>query len=201
MKSLLIITLACSVFFFGESKCNAQNNSQTDGKFLIVLDIQEYSTCNSHKLSETEAQKIIDSVNYVINQFNPNNVVYIRSSHDLLNLSLSYPFIYVSHDTIAMRLDKRMHLVNDRVFTKEKTSAFTLAELNDFLQQNKAKEIAVVGLLAEECVYETVVAGRDLGYEMYIVPEAIIGKSEKSKMKVLTKLKNNGIRQFSLNDK
>jgi len=201
MKSLLIITLACSVIFFGESKCNAQNNSQTDGKFLIVLNIQEYSTCNSHKLSETEAQKIIDSVNYVINQFNPNNVVYIRSSHDLLNLSLSYPFIYVSHDTIAMRLDKRMHLVNDRVFTKEKTSAFTLAELNDFLQQNKAKEIAVVGLLAEECVYETVVAGRDLGYEMYIVPEAIIGKSEKSKMKVLTKLKNNGIRQLSLNDK
>jgi hypothetical protein len=125
MKSLLIISIVCSVLYFGKSTCAAQNNNLTDGKFLIVLDIQEYSTCNSHKLSETDAQKIVDSVNYVINQFNPNNVVYIRSSHNLLNLSLSYPFIYVSQDTAAMRLDKRMHLVNERVFTKEKPSAFT----------------------------------------------------------------------------
>lgn len=198
MKSLLKISLICSVIFFCSPKSFTQNNSQTDGKYLIVLDIQEYSTSNSNKLPDTSAQKLINSVNYVINYFNPNNVVYIKSIHKLLNLSTSYPFIYVSLDTSAMRLDKRLYLVNDHVFTKDKTSAFTLTELNDFLQQNKAKEIVVVGLMAGQCVSETVIAGRDLGYEMYVVPEAIAGKSEKSKMKVLQELMRNGVQQFTI---
>lgn len=170
--------------------CFSQEKDLTKERFLIVLDIQEYYT--KDKLSEENAQKLIDSVNYVID--NSNNVVYVKSTHKLLNLSLSYPFIYVSFDTSAMRLDKRMYLVNDHIFTKENCSAFTVKDLRDFLKQNNAKEIVIIGLMAEDCIYESLIEGKELGFDMYIIPEAIIGESQNEKEKAIKALIKEGVK-------
>jgi len=123
----------------------------------------------------------------------------IKSIHKLLNLSFSYPFIYVTHDTTAMCLDKRINLVNDNILTKEEPNAFTLKALNDFLEQKNAKEIIIIGLLAEQCIYESLIAGKKLGYNMYVFPEAIGGKSQKSKEKVINKLIKRGINLLDIN--
>jgi len=157
-----------------------------ENKFLIVLDIQNYYTIN--KLPDSTAQRLIDSVNYVISNTSPDHVIYIKSTHKVLNLSLSSPFVYVSLDTPAMYFDKRMNLVNEHIFTKEESNAFTIKALNDFLIQNKAKEIVIIGLLAEQCVYESLIGGKALGYDMCVIPGAIIGKSPKSKDKVIKEL-------------
>lgn len=194
MKRILFLLL---VFCLSSFYCFSQKKALIEDKFLIVLDIQEYYTKN--KLSEVSSQKLIDSLNYVIGNTNTNNVIYIKSIHKILNLSFSYPFIYVTHDTSAMCLDKRMNLVNYNILTKEQTNAFTLKALNDFLEQKNAKEIIIIGLLAEQCVYESLIAGKKLGYNMYVLPEAIIGKSEKSKEKVINKLKKKGIKILDIN--
>ena len=181
---LLIISCLSNQF------CFSQEKDLLDERFLIVLDIQEYYT--NDKLSEENAQKLIDSVNYVINH--SDNVVYVKSIHKLLNLSLSYPFIYVSFDTSAMRLDKRMNLVNDLIFTKENCSAFAVKDLCDFLKQNNAKEIVIIGLMAGDCIYESLLEGKELGYDMYIIPEAIIGESQKGKDKAIKSLTKEGVK-------
>jgi len=117
-----------------------------------------------------------------------------------LNLSLSYPFIYTSFDSAAMLLDKRINIVNDQIFIKEKSSAFSIKELNDFLKQNNAAEIIIMGLLAEQCVYDSLIEGLMLGYKMYVIPEAIIGKTEKSKEEILKTMVSKGIIQLTLDD-
>jgi nicotinamidase-related amidase len=169
----------------------------SQNRYLIVLDVQEYYTNN--KLTESAAQKLIDSINYVINNTNTYNVIYIKSTHKLLNLSLSAPFVYTTTDTAAMCFDKRLNAVSKQIFTKEKSSAFSVKALNDYLKQNNAKEIVIIGLLAEKCVYESLIAGRELGYTMYTMPEAIVGKSEKSKDKVMSKLIKKGIKIADIN--
>lgn len=194
MKRILFLLL---LFCLSSFSCFSQKKALIEDKFLIVLDIQEYYTKN--KLSEGSYQKLIDSINYVISNTNSNNVIYIKSIHKLLNLSFSYPFIYVTHDTSAMCLDKRMNLVNDNILTKEHPNAFTLKALNDFLEQKNAKEIIIIGLLAEQCIYESLIAGKKLGYNMYVLPETIVGKSQKSKEKVINKLINKGIKLLDIN--
>lgn len=173
------------------------NIDPSNDKFLIVLDIQKFYTIG--KLPESSAQKLMDSVNYVINHFNPKNVIYIKSLHRLLNLSLSRPFIYVSFDTAAMRFDERLIMVNKQIFTKDSANAFTINDLNNFLKQNNAKEIVIIGLMAEECIYESLLGGKDSGYNMYMIPEAIIGKSEKSKDKMIKKIRDSGIKILNIN--
>jgi len=173
----------------------AQNKGLTDDKFIIVLDIQDYYTSN--KVSSS--QQLINSVNKVINNSNANRIIYIKRTHKLLNLSLSYPFIYTSLDSAAMLLDKRINIVNNHIFIKEKSSAFSIKELNDFLKQNNATEIVIIGLMAEQCVYDSLIEGFKLGYKMYVIPEAIVGKTEKSKEKVIKKLRETEIKILNMN--
>jgi len=192
-KALFLLIFSC----FSNQFCISQQNNIIEDKFLIVLDIQEYYTKN--KLSEISAQKIIDSVNYLINLTDPNKVIYIMSIHKLMNLSLSFPYLYVSIDAQAMRFDNRMNVVNDHIFINDNFSVFTIEELKNFLKQVNAKEIVMIGLMAEEFLSEYLIEGKELGYDMYTIPEAIIGKSEKSKDEAIIKLIKKGIKMIDIN--
>jgi nicotinamidase-related amidase len=194
MKSTLFLVL---IFIFAHHFGLAQRENIMSDKLLIVLDIQEYYT--NKALPEATAQNLIDSVNYVIGQTSPENVIFIKSIHKVLNLSFSSPFVFVSYDTAAMRLDKRMNVVNDHIFTKEESSAFTVEALNDYLKQNNTKEIIIIGLMAEQCVNKSLLAGEELGYSMYAIPEAIAGKSIRSKDKVMKKLAEKGVKIIPVN--
>jgi nicotinamidase-related amidase len=164
---------------------------------MIVIDIQEYHT--KGKLSESAAKNLIDSVNFVIDHTKPSSVIYIKSIHRLLNLSLSYPFIYVTYDIAAMHLDNRMKLVSKYFFTNDNTSVFNIKGLTGFLKKRKARKIAIIGLMAEESVGESLKDGRKSGYDMYMIPGAIVGQSQKSKDNVINELSEEGIKKLNIN--
>jgi nicotinamidase-related amidase len=192
-RILFFLILCCPGYFF----CFSQNKELIGDQFLIVIDIQEYYT--KGKLSDNNAQKLIDSVNFVINHTKSNRVIYIKRIHRLLNLSYLYPFIYVSYDIAAMRLDKRMNLVSKYYFTNDDTSVFTIKGLNDFLKKRKAEKIVIIGLMAEESIHESLKEGMKFGYDMYMIPEAIIGQSQKSKDKTIKELSQEGIKIVNIN--
>jgi len=98
-----------------------------------------------------------------------------------------------------MRFDNRMNVVNDHIFINDNFSVFTIEELKNFLKQVNAKEIVMIGLMAEEFLSEYLIEGKELGYDMYTIPEAIIGKSEKSKDEAIIKLIKKGIKMIDIN--
>ncbi|NPE30665.1 isochorismatase family protein [Methanococcoides sp. SA1] len=183
---ILIIIIQCFLF----SKSQAQNIF--DNKYLIVLDAQEYYT--NGKLTDISTQDVINSINQTINKIDKNNVAFVTRKHKLLNLSLSFPFIYTSYDSSAMQIDNRLDLVNNNIFTREKSNAFSINELCNFLKQKNAKEIIMIGFLADEYLYDSILEGKKLGYDMYVIPQAIIGKSQKGKIESIKKLIKNEIK-------
>ena len=64
------------IFTFCSILAKSQDKSCFLNKYLIVLDVQEYHTNN--KLTESSTQKVINSVNHVINQTDSDNVIYIK---------------------------------------------------------------------------------------------------------------------------
>lgn len=176
-RIIFLIILSCSSYY----GCFSQKNDTIIERFVIVLDIQEYYTSND--LSDSASQNLIDSVNYVINNTDSDHVIYVKSNHKVLNISSSYPFIYVSFDSAAMQFDKRLNIVNDNIFIKESPSAFSQEDLNNFLNKENAKEIIIIGLMAEKCVYKSYAEGLKIGYDMYIIPSAIAGNTETRKNK------------------
>ena len=192
MNKILCVLFVFVVAIITRSYAQSDQNSLKD-KLLIVLDVQDYST---QKLSEDASEQFINTVNGIIEKVNPENVIYVKAIHRRLNLTLTK--IYV--DTLPnLDLDKRLKIVNENIFNKTKGNAFNSEALVNFVKDKEKKDIVVIGLMAEHCAKETLLGGDKLGYNMYFIPEALLGESDKSKLKTFNKLKKKGIKELSLN--
>jgi len=174
----------------------SQNRVFAQQKYLMVLDIQEQFI--KGKSYESSAKIMINNVNDLISNFNQDKIIYIKSTGKILVISLKG----FSTDTMLVPdFDTRLNIVNDNIFIKVSTgNAFNSEQLINFLKRKDAKDIVIVGLLAEKCIYQTALGGKARRYDIYIIPEAITGKSAKSKSKVFAKLQKKGIKIISLKE-
>lgn len=189
-------TILCVLLVFVSAlltKSYAQSNlNPLEDKMLIVLDVQEYST---KKMTEDQSEQFINTLNSAIEKANPEDVIYVKAIHRRLNLTLTK--IYV--DTLPhLDLDKRLIIVNENIFNKTKGNAFSSDSLVHFVKGKGIKDIVVIGLMAEHCAKETLLGGDKLGYNMYFIPEAMVGETDKSKLKTFNKLKEKGIKELSM---
>ncbi len=177
---IIIVLLAATVSMY------AQGNSMS-GKYLIVLDVQEKYIQNVKDTNDVDL--FINSTNELINLADKDKVIYVKQLHRALVIDLKGFHI----DTLPeMKLDNRLNLEGDNVFTKTKGDAFSNKELLDFLKEKGAEEIIICGLMAERCVYKTVLGSLENDFKTYILYEAILGKSKKSKLKKIENLKRKG---------
>ena len=165
----------------------AQENQMT-GKYLIVLDVQQEFTDNFS--DTTRIDTFFDSINKAIENTDADKAIYIKQLHLVLNLSLKGFDI----DTLSeIEFDKRLLIKGDRVFYKEKGDAFSEKYILEFFKNEGATEIVICGLMAERCVYKTAIGAIENGFKTKIIPDAILGKSDKSKEKKIRKLKKKGV--------
>lgn len=61
------------------------------------------------------------------------------------------------------------------VFIKTTSSAFASTDLADYLRDNGITDLVVTGAVAGFCVNSTVRAGADLGFNMIVVRDAVLG--------------------------
>jgi nicotinamidase-related amidase len=172
----------------------SQNNMGIADKCVIVLDVQNYSTLNP-KIS---SQELIQNINSIIEKTKTENIIYVKTLHKVLYLTKKG--FSVGLDTLGMELDNRLKIVNNNIILKYDPNVFTENKLTDFLQKNNFKDVIIIGLMAEWCVKESLIEGNNLGYNMYFIPEAIMGKSEKKKEKILNKMITKGIKQIPINE-
>ncbi len=181
-----------AIFFVLSTKdVQSQVENHPENKYLIVLDAQQYYTHG--KLAGSSAQKAIEALNSVISKKDADQVIYVNRDHKLLNLTYIPPFFCTSLDSAAMQMDENLKKRNENVFTREKPNAFSSNELLDFLKKNHVKEIIMIGFLAEDYFCSSVFQGKELGFKISVVPEAIIAKSQKGKDEALKELKENGV--------
>ena len=172
------------------------NHVQSQEKCLLVVDVQNRFYDNT--ALENDATEMVENINLIIDNTKPENVVYIKANGKILTVSLKG--IKANPMERAPELDSNLKIVNKNIFTKIEGDAFTLENLNKFLAEHNFKEIVIVGLLAEKCVYSTALGGISKGYGIYIVPEAIVSKSENKKAKVIGKLQKKGVKILPISD-
>jgi nicotinamidase/pyrazinamidase len=195
MNNPIRIIVFVGIIVFINNICRSQVNNPVQDKFVIVLDVQQNWTDNS--LPDKASEEMLKSINKVIEQTSPDKVIYVKSPVAATTLSVSFKGIKV--DTVfADGFDKNLLVVNSNIFEKKEGDAFTVKELTDFLKQKNAKEIIITGLLAEKCIYKTALGGISRDYDIYIIPEAIGSKSEKSKEKIIKKLSKEGVKVLNM---
>ena len=187
MKNKLVLKIG--LIFICISFNLFQNKAFSQDRYLIVLDIQKFP--KKSRLLDSSVTKMIQNVNSLISHFNTENVIYIKATGKAISIT-SKGF---SIDTLpAPDFDSTLNIMSKNIFIKIEGDAFTSAELISFLENKKAKEIVLVGLMAEKCIYNTALGGKDKDYDITIVPEGIVGMTQKRKDKAIEKMKVKGIK-------
>jgi nicotinamidase-related amidase len=183
------------LFLFSNSLLFSQETFKNE-KYLIVLDVQQYFCDNV--LTPGEYEKMINEINTLIDQTNPDKVIYVITPTVAKTLTISSKGLKI--DTLISReFDKKLKLVNHTVFEKFEGDAFTAVDLLQYLKIHQVQEIILTGLVAEGCVYETVLGGISNHFNMYIIPDAVGAKTEKGKIKAFKKLVKKGLKITTLN--
>lgn len=78
---------------------------------------------------------------------------------------------------------KILKLVNNTIFEKKEGDAFSSNELIQYLKKLQVSEIILTGLIAEGCIYKTVLGGIFNHFDMNIIPDAVGAKLTKVKKK------------------
>lgn len=185
MKISISILLFSVLFLL---KGHAQLSQPPDELYILVIDVQK--KYYEGKRTEKDAVRMLENINSLIEKSDPAKVVYIQAGGSVLNLS----FKKTTVDTVVFPPDDRLKRVNDHLITKFAGDAFTVKELTDFLRENNAKNILLTGLMAEKCVFNTAMGGLEQGFNIYILPAALMGKNPRSKEKAIGKMVENGAR-------
>ena len=191
LRTLIIFSILSQITF----NSIAQEGKAED-KYLIIVGAEfRYTQVTNSKSS---SQEVIDNINLVIEKFNPDNIIYVYTVHKALWLSFKGPKVVL--DSIGMIRDERLNIVNDNIIKKKNVDAFKDKNLIQILEQNNVKDVVIIGFMADYYVKESLTGGQKLGYKMYFIPEAIMGKSEKNNEKIFSRLAKKGIIKLPINE-
>lgn len=179
--------LLFGMLFVCSTVCESQHCEKYSDNYLIVIDVQPQFY--SKKKFDVEATEMIRNINALIGKFAPENVIYLQAAGKVLSLS-SKGF---KVDTLFPELDSALKIVSQHILGKFSGDAFEMPELIKLLENRQDTEIFLVGLMAEKCVYQTAIGGKDLGFNVVLVSDGIMGRTPKKKEEALSKLEEAGI--------
>jgi len=182
--AVLILTIT---YYYATSVC-AQVPTIQEDEYLMIIDVQERA--GSKKDFDNDMLQLVERINEVSNQYKPRHIIYVKNAQRALQISLKG----FSIDTLSVKdLHTHLALLSENVFVKYSASAFDSEALQNFLAARDVERICLVGRATSQCVYATALAGRELGYEISIIPELTWDKSDRKKRRVLRKMQQNGI--------
>ena len=176
---------------------------------LIVVDMQN-DFMPTGVLPVPQADQIVPSINEYTKLFESKGlpVFFTRDWHPENHISFKgYGGIWPPHcvqNTEGAKFHKDLYIPSDNKFIISKGtsqdfdaySGFQGTILNDLLKERGIKRIFVCGVATDYCVKNTVLGGLNLGYQTFVLEDAIKGvnvKPDDSKKAIDTMLKNGAV--------
>ena len=196
---LFILILAVNYIIFQHtvkqiSQGKPITQSDTIKQALLVIDIQEGTTGNysDYEYYKMKSDEIINTINLLADSSVKSQipVIYIKTVlHNFL--------INILNDTYApespgARLDARLNLVSDVVFSKDKSDAFCNSALDSFLVKNAVNKLVFTGLDLSGCVNSTLLAADNRNYDICLISDAVLAKSDSVKEEKIDEFKQRG---------
>jgi len=188
MKTITTLLLFYGILFMA----NAQNNeNKNESKsLLIVLDVQSYYT---QAMPEEDRKTFISNINRCIEKAESQNmeVIYVKTPVKALSISLKGIKAVMIEN--SYELDKQLKVINDQIFVKHTGNIFGNEDFIEFAKNKSFKTVYMTGLYAEKCVFNSSLAGKEDGYTIKLISEALAYKKPNKKDKIHQKYKENNM--------
>lgn len=139
--------------------------------------------------------ELISATNGAIAEIRPGVVIFIKANIKTLNISLKGIKVETSeHLALDGRLNRN---INDEVFSKTASSAFTIAELLNFLELDNITHIYLSGIYLGKCLTDTALDGIEHGFTVSVIKETVSAAKPSRSEILLRKLERNGVEIIS----
>ncbi|AZP03667.1 cysteine hydrolase [Jeotgalibaca ciconiae] len=165
---------------------------------LLVLDIQ----------NDTLGIKEYGNTDSLMNNIN-SAITYAENNHiDILYLTqgFSNPIdkllsggLY-KKGSVGAELSSQLRVLSPHIFSKEKTDAFSSNELEEYLLKEGITTLYLIGADASACVYKTALGGRNRGYEVIVLSDAVFSINDTFLDRALANYKKNKIKTRVLSE-
>ena len=149
------------------------NNPQ---KALVVMDMQLDFLGENPKLPiENQVDDLTKTVNDIIEDFNSKGyeIIYIRSVFSKYDIANFFRNKAAIQGTTGIEIDPRINIVSENIFDKNRSSAFSNKDFENYLIVNQINELYITGLMAEGCVSKTAISGLDRKYVVNFIENAV----------------------------
>lgn len=141
-------------------------------KYLLVVDVQEdYTGAQRDKQRYPyDVDALLINVNKKIAMYPNDNVIYIKNR------------FFFERQNKDKELNRRLKVVSNYIFTKNRTSIFTNKDFRKFISDKSITELEIVGVDGNYCVKAAVIGAVKAGYNVNLDEECIgTGNSKKYK--------------------
>jgi nicotinamidase-related amidase len=135
---------------------------------LMILDVQKaFDDPFWGKRNNPQAE---ENISRLLTEWRSRKGTVVYSKH--LSLQPNSPLHYKNKEGTEMK-EIIQPLPDERVFTKNVNSAFIGTELESYLSEKQIKTVVITGLSTQHCVSTTTRMSSNLGYQTYLVSDAI----------------------------
>jgi nicotinamidase-related amidase len=201
---IFLIVLAIQLAMFTKSSAEISRgepiSEYTEEKSaLLVIDIQEgttgkYSTTHEY---QNKASSLIFQVNQLIDTCAARNIPVVYIVNEVTNPWINFINNSMKKGTAGTMLDRNLNIISENIFYKEKRDAFSNSKLDDFLVNNKINHLYIAGLDAAFCIKNTVQAALNRNYQVTILEDVVISKSDNDKQAAISEMIKNGANSIS----
>lgn len=159
MKKTILLFLAALLWATGYSQANSPADKIRTA--LLIVDIQQfYFPGEGPGLSGVV--KAGEAAGEVLKIFRQEKLQVVHMRH---KSARGFEF----HPTVLPE-------TNEKVFTKEEVNSFYRTGLQEYLSSKGINRLVIIGMQTHMCLEAAVRAAHDLGYEVFVVPEACATK-------------------------
>lgn len=201
---LIILILAVNFFIFQHTGTRISEGvpitqSDTKKRALLVIDIQEGLTGKSsvEDYYIMKSQDLINTINQIADSSSKNNIPVIYIKNEITNLLLNILNDMYAPESPGSKLDERLNLASDIILNKDKSDAFSNSALDSFLINNEINKIVFTGLDLAHCVNSTILAADNRNYDICLISDAVLAKSDSLKKVKLDEFKQSGFEIIS----
>lgn len=135
---------------------------------LFIMDMQNICVGSEHhKMFTYDNAKLINNINQLINEYDAENVYYIKNIMKNTIVNKLAPF-QAYDDTPETELVDGLKIVSNRIYKKYTGDAFSNTSLLQNIKENKITEIEIVGVDGGGCVSLTALGAVNAGYKVIL---------------------------------
>jgi nicotinamidase/pyrazinamidase len=176
------------------SKGNQIIKKDTTKQAVLVIDIQEGLTgklaTNDDYLIKSDG--LITNINLITDSSAGKNIPIIYVKSEITNFLINILNNSLAKGSPGAELDSRLKVVSGFIITKEKEDAFSNSILDSILIKNDINKLVFLGLDLAHCVNSTIEAANNRNYDICLISDAVLSKSDSLKNEMLNKFRQSG---------